>query len=185
MFADARSKKLVIVSHCILNQNSISDATADFPSQYKQITDLLIDNNIGIIQLRCPELTCLGLNRQDDLGGTRELLQENSRIRVLLEKRESKEKINTEVAMLKNEIKEYLKYGFNIMGIIGVDRSPSCGIETTSKDNQETSGYGVFMGAIKEMLDKEGLNILMVGTRTGRVEESIKLVKEMIDREKI
>gem|GEM_PF-5863061 len=41
------------------------------------------------------------------------------------------------------------------------------------------------MGAIKEMLDKEGLNILMVGTRTGRVEESIKLVKEMIDREKI
>lgn len=180
MFSDARSKKLVIVSHCILNQNSISDSTADFPSQYRQIVDLLMNNNIGIIQLGCPELFCLGLNRQDDFGGSRELLQENSRIRDLLETEESQKRIEMHVNMLSNEIKEYLKYGFKILGIIGVNRSPSCGIETTSKGNIEIEGTGVFMDSIKKMLVREGLSIPMVGTKTSRVEESIEAVRRIV-----
>jgi len=88
MFNDARSKKIIIVAHCLLNQNSISDGTADFPSQFVKIINLLMTNNIGIIQLPCPELTCLGLDRQDKYGAKRDLLLENSRIRNLLVKQE-------------------------------------------------------------------------------------------------
>ena len=30
MFTDGRSKKVIFLAHCLLNQNSISDGTADF-----------------------------------------------------------------------------------------------------------------------------------------------------------
>ena len=48
-----------------MNQNSISDMTADFPSQFDKVINLLMNHKIGIIQLPCPELVCLGLDRQD------------------------------------------------------------------------------------------------------------------------
>ena len=52
MFDDKRSKKIIIIAHYLLNQNSISDGTADFPSQFNKVIDLLITNKIGIIQLK-------------------------------------------------------------------------------------------------------------------------------------
>ena len=181
MFSDARSKKLVIVSHCILNQNSISDSTADFPSQFKEVVELLVSNNIGIIQLRCPEIVCLGLNRMDDQGCNRELLIENSRIRILLENELNLRKIRKYVNDVLYEVSEYKKYGFQILGIIGVNRSPSCGIDTTSKDNKEMSGYGVLMNELKAVLEKEGIEIPMIGTKTSEVGESVKSVQALIE----
>jgi len=180
MFSDSRSKKLALVSHCILNQNAISDSTADFPSQYRQILDLLVENHIGIIQLRCPELMCLGLNRQDDLGGGRDVLVENSRIRRLLEERGNIDKLRGYADDIKFEVCEYLKHGFTIVGIIGVNRSPSCGIETTTRDSKEVPGYGVFMCELKAALETVNIALPMVGTKTGEVEESVRAVKKLI-----
>jgi hypothetical protein len=37
MFNDARSKRIVVVAHCLLNQNSISNGAANLPSQIEMI----------------------------------------------------------------------------------------------------------------------------------------------------
>ena len=183
MFTDKRSKKIIFVSHCILNQNSISDSTADFPSQFKEITNLIMNNDIGIVQLRCPEMFCLGLNRNDDQGAKRNLLTENSRIRECLETNENILKIHGYVQEIIREIKEYIKYGFTIIGILGVNRSPSCGVNTTSKGNEEIKGMGVLMNILNEELKNEGIHLPMIGTKTSQVSESVELVKQLIDKE--
>lgn len=67
MFTDNRSKKIIVLAHCLLNQNSISDGTADLPGQFTEIVRLIMRNDIGMIQLPCPELHCLGLDRQDKI----------------------------------------------------------------------------------------------------------------------
>ena len=69
MFDDARSRRVILLAHCLLNQNAISDGTADFPSQFTELVELLTSNRIGMIQLPCPELICLGLDREDRNGG--------------------------------------------------------------------------------------------------------------------
>jgi len=61
MFTDGRSKKVVFIAHCILNQNSISDGTAVFPAAFKEVIKKFLDADIGIVQMPCPELCCLGL----------------------------------------------------------------------------------------------------------------------------
>ena len=86
MFEDGRSKKVVFIAHCLLNQNAISDGTAVRPAAFEQLAYALLERAIGIVQMQCPELCCLGLDRGDEVGGQRDVLEENTRIRAEMQK---------------------------------------------------------------------------------------------------
>ncbi len=181
MFNDNRSKKIILLAHCLLNQNSISDGTADLPGQFTEVIHLLMANDIGMIQLPCPEFLCLGLDRQDKHGANRDLLRENTRIRNLLEKHENMEILQKRAEEVANQLEEYRQHGFKIYGIIGVNRSPSCGVETTTRDGKETDGRGVFVEIIENELEKKGINIQMIGSKTSRQAESVERIKRFIE----
>ena len=182
MFSDQRSKRIVFVSHCILNQNSISDGTADFPGINTSIVKLLMESNVGIIQMPCPELSCLGLDRGDIHGGERDVVVENTRIRHQLESEQSAEIIDRLVDQVMFQIKEYLKNGFSILGVIGINRSPSCGVQTTSNNNQEVIGEGVFMERLKQALAKSDIHIDMVGIKALEIDEAILSIQRMLHK---
>ena len=42
---------------------------------------MLLDAQVGIVQMNCPELCCLGLDRGDVHGAERAIVVENTRIR--------------------------------------------------------------------------------------------------------
>lgn len=90
MFNDGRSKSVIFVAHCILNQNSISDGTASYPGFINEILDLLTSSDVGIIQLPCPELHCLGLDRGNFHGCSIPIIEENTRIRNVMNQSTSK-----------------------------------------------------------------------------------------------
>ena len=117
MFSDVRSKKIILVSHCILNQNSISDGTAGYPSTNENVLKLLIQSKVGIIQMPCPEMICLGLDRGDIHGGEREVVVENTRIRHNLENPTSIEVINNLANQIIFQIEEYIQNGFIVLEI--------------------------------------------------------------------
>ena len=48
MFSDKRSKKIVFIAHCLLNQNAISDGTAVYPAAFKEVITALLDADVGI-----------------------------------------------------------------------------------------------------------------------------------------
>ena len=180
MFDDVRSKRVVLLAHCLLNQNSISDGTADFPSQFEKIIEFLMINHIGLIQMPCPELQCLGLDRGDRHGSERPLLKENTRIRELLSEPEQLHILRQKAELLVRQIREYLTHGFQVLGVIGVDRSPSCGVATTSMDGAEEPGRGVFMEILADTLDENGITIPMVGTKTQEAELSLEKVRRLV-----
>ena len=165
MFTDIRSKKVVFMAHCLLNQNSISDGTAVYPAAFKDIINLFMDNDIGIVQLPCPELCCLGLDRGNVYGADNPVTVENTRIRREMEKNGTQTKLKTLVDYTMLQIDEYKKHGFEIKGIIGANRSPNCGVESTSDNDVEISGMGVFMEALHKEVTSRGLNIRMTGIK--------------------
>lgn len=89
LFTDKRSRRLVLAAHCLLNQNAISDGTADYPGTHEEVARLLLEEGVGILQLPCPELCCLGLDRGDPLGASRPVTVENTRIRREMERPEA------------------------------------------------------------------------------------------------
>lgn len=115
MFTDGRSKKVVFIAHCLLNQNAISDGTAIYPATFKDVIELFVNEEVGIVQLPCPELSCLGIDRGNENGA---------------------------------------------------NRSPNCGVDTTSDNDEEINGKGLFMSELYEKLEKENLSIPMIGLKS-------------------
>ena len=181
MFKDARSKSIIFTAHCILNQNSISDGTATHPGHMNEILDLLSSSDIGIVQMPCPELHCLGLDRGNPEGCRSPVVEENTRIREELGSSSSKIKIDQLVQHIVLQISEYLKYGFNIKGIVGINRSPSCGVDTTSENNMEVEGKGVFIKALQQELKKKNIQIEFTGIKAPEKEQSVRKVKDLLN----
>ena len=155
MIQDRRSKKVILVSHCLLNQNSVVYGLAKRPSMVKELIDLLHELNIGIVQLPCPETLHLGLRRfwqvreQYDTQGFRELCREVLKYIITY-------------------VREYLVNGYEVVGVIGIAGSPSCGIHHTSSGNwrgnplsatepKRVRGMGVFMEELLSSLRESGL----------------------------
>ena len=159
-----RSKKIAIVSHCIINQNSVVKGEYKDMNIFFPFIKKLFENNIGILQLPCPETECYGLRRW---GHVKEQFN-NCGYRRYIEKT-----VNSFLEI----IKEYVNNGYEIVGIYGIAGSPSCGVNLTCSANWEgeISSYkdkedivsrvkminesGIFMEMFKSILDKNKINI--------------------------
>lgn len=159
-----RSKKIAIISHCIINQNSVVKGEYKNMNIFFQFIKKLFENNIGILQLPCPETECYGLRRW---GHVKEQF-DNCGYRQYIEK-----VINSFLEIMK----EYLNNGYEIIGIYGIAGSPSCGVNLTCSANWEgeislykdkedivsrikmINESGIFMEIFKSVLDKNKINI--------------------------
>lgn len=166
MFTDKRSKRVIFVAHCVLNQNAISDGTADYPSSHVNVIRALMDAQVGIVQMPCPEFCCLGLDRGNIEGAQSPVVVENTRIRKEIQRPVAATQLALLIEQVVKQILEYHKHGFEILGMIGINRSPCCGVDTTSDDDREIEGQGVFVEKIKAALAAENLSISVIGIKS-------------------
>ncbi|MDF2876598.1 MAG: hypothetical protein K0R22_3281 [Sporomusa sp.] len=59
-----RQNKLAIVSHCVLNQNSVVQPLARSGGSFRRLVSILSQADLGIYQLPCPELIYAGMTRK-------------------------------------------------------------------------------------------------------------------------
>ena len=180
MFQDGRSQKVAFLAHCLLNQNAISDGTAVRPAGFPEMLSYLLEHGVGIVQLPCPELLCLGLDRGDPPGAERPVVVENTRIRRAMAQAEPSRRLAQLVEDTMTQLLEYRRYGFQVVGILGANRSPCCGVDTTSQDDQEVPGMGVFLEALSRRLEEVGWKIPMVGFRG--TDDAVETVQRLLER---
>jgi predicted secreted protein len=130
-----RSKKLIIVSHCILNQNTVIEGEARSMGAIPSAVDWIQKEGFGIIQLPCPEFTFLGLDRPPMAYEQYDNEEYRCHCRQIL-------------MPIINQIKEYLKSGFQIAGTLGIQSSPSCDMSR-----------GVFMEEFQTLLAENHIQI--------------------------
>ena len=165
MFTDGRSRRVIFLAHCLLNQNAISDGTAEVPAVHREILRTILDAQVGVVQMPCPELCCLGLDRGDPKGGERPVVVENTRIRRAMGQPEAAARLRELMSQVVRQIREYRKHGFAVLGIVGVDRSPCCGVNTTSDQDRELPGQGVFIAALQTAMVAAGLTVPVIGVK--------------------
>ncbi|MFQ7138162.1 hypothetical protein [Evtepia sp.] len=180
MFRDGRSQKVAFLARCLLNQNAISDGTAVRPAGFPEMVSYLLEHGVGIVQLPCPELLCLGLDRGDPQGAERPVVVENTRIRRAMAQAEPSRRLAQLVEDTMTQLLEYRRYGFQVVGILGANRSPCCGVDTTSQDDQEVPGMGVFLEALSRRLEEVGWKIPMVGFRG--TDDAVETVQRLLER---
>ena len=123
----------------------------------------VIDNGVQLVQLPCPEFTLYGSRRWGHVSDQFDNPFFRKHSREILEP-------------FIDQLKEYLSNDdFEVLGIVGIDGSPSCGVDYTCKadwygsfDGREglmddlakcrlVKQSGIYMQVLKEMLEEEGL----------------------------
>jgi predicted secreted protein len=122
---DSRSGKLCIVAHCLINQNSRVYGGAKSPGMIKPILRALETRDFGIVQLPCPETVHVGLKRW---------WQTREQYNIPRFKRSCQEMLQPTYDLIEASYRENYE-----MALLGVQRSPSCGLFITASD---TSWYG-------------------------------------------
>jgi predicted secreted protein len=174
---DGRSLKIILVAHCVLNQNARHVDCADFPAMMKPLLAALQAQEIGIVQLPCPEMMVLGLGRDRDVPPL-------ETIRDALELTESAARLQPFLDQIVYIIKEYRWQGFQILGILGKNGSPACGVETTSLNTGPAPGEGIFIRLLRKRLEKEGLQIGIQGVDDHRQQEAIDWLSDQMAKGK-
>lgn len=181
MFTDKRSKKVLLVAHCIFNQNAKIDRCAHYPGTIQEVAQVLIDASIGIIQMPCPELVYLGLDRQADRQAPTTVESEDTRVACRMVQDQGKAICREIASNLVYQVEEYGKHGFEILGIVGINGSPTCGVETTWSNDQETQSPGVFMEVLSEELVRRGIILTMRGVKAYKPQRAIAAVMELLE----
>ena len=144
-----RGKKIVLVSHCILNQNSVVKPYGRKTEDFKDILMRLIEENIGIIQLPCPEISLYGLKRWGHVKDQFETPHFRKQSKLLIEN-------------ILDNIIEYKSNGYEILGVIGIKGSPSCGITTTCRGDWNGSlGRGDIEEKLKSLRNVNEAGVFM------------------------
>ena len=156
-----KGKKIAIVSHCILNQNSVVNGLERAEGAFNEVVEILLKNNYGIIQLPCPELIYLGIDRE---GKTKEEY-DTEEYRKLCKK------------LLKPIIKylqEYRKDNYKKFILIGIENSPTCDI---------FKNRGILMEELLKEIENLNINIKAIEYPKNEedYEEFIKTLKKMIE----
>lgn len=153
-----RSKKVVFLSHCIINQNAKVLEFAWYAGVVSPIVDFLKRQGYAIEQLPCPETLYLGVKRwwhskdlYDNPGFRKHCRALAKHVVDLME--------------------HYIKKGFEIV-LIGLDGSPSCGINLTGRNPywggrpqasieqyQVVSGMGVWMEELLAEVEKRRIKL--------------------------
>lgn len=167
-------KKIVFVSHCVLNTASkvevvISRGLKEEELLRKKFLLKAIEKDIHMIQLPCPEFNLYGARRW---GHAKEQF-DNPFYR---------ENCKSMLEPFILQMKEYVcnSERFQVLGIMGIDGSPSCGVNLTYcgqwggelSSNPNLSSMlqgihpkkekGVFMEVLEELLHRNELDIDMI-----------------------
>lgn len=169
-------KRIAFVAHCILNTASKvvlynqDEIDAEETLRKKFIAQAL-ENDIQLIQLPCPEFTLYGAKRWGHVSNQFDNIFFRSHCRKIL-------------TPIVEQLEEYLanENFFEVLGFVGVDGSPSCGVDYTCYADwygafedreglEETlsqcslgNGSGVLISTLKEMLAEIGLSKKIVFT---------------------
>lgn len=148
----ATNGKIAIVAHCLFNQNAKPHLRARFPGVVPPVLDALEQEGFALIQLPCPEIAFAGINRwsqvieQYDTPKYRDHCQDLA-IRAV------------------DQFEHYLRRDSFSLVLIGLEGSPSCGVNMTGS-SEDWRGYpgsvemngkypvregtGLFMKALKK-----------------------------------
>lgn len=168
---DRRSKKVIFLSHCLLNENTRYLGGACRAGAVQEVLHACLERGYGIVQMPCPEQHAWGgvLKRRllAILGSEGTLRYRMHRVLLpflLAYTRHIYRKLAKQVA---SEIEDYVTSGFSVVGIVGVDGSPSCGVCKTLDLHQSLEHAGRLphtaratdMNAIvlESVIDGEGL----------------------------
>jgi predicted secreted protein len=163
-----KGRKIAIVSHCILNQNSVVKGLERAKGAFNDVVEILLKKDYSIIQLPCPEMLYLGIDR-------------NGMIKEEYDIKEYRELCKKVLNPIIKYLEEYNKEKFKFI-LIGIEGSPTCGIFKTVKKEGLVNEPGILMDEFLKLLNEKEIMVDIVEYPVNEEEYKsfIKNLKEIV-----
>ena len=164
-----RSKKIIFVSHCLLNQNARAIGRERFSGSFKDLLELFAASGVGIVQLPCPQLDFNGgLNRR---ASSKSFYESNG-----YRKQCHKLSIN-----LINQIENYLRNNYLVVAILGVELSATCAVHQVKSGRKNVPGKGILIEEIEQEMQKKNFQVPLIGVNLNNIYSSIEKVQSLLN----
>ncbi len=161
-----RSKKVVFVSHCLLNQNARALNSEKYPGAVKELADMLTEAGIGIIQLPCPQIEFNGgLNRKSTSSHDDKSYRTHCKT------------LSTDIL---KSVQKYLQSNYKVLGIIGVELSSTCGVHQVLDGKKNSPGKGVLIEEIEELMHKKNFQVPIIGINLNNLYSSMEKIQSLL-----
>lgn len=128
-------RKIALVAHCVLNQNAVLRGWERTQGGFTPIVTQLARENYGLVQLPCPELAYLGVDRPPQTYEDYDTESYRQHCRQLL-------------TPLTTQVAAFLAAGYAIEVLMGIENSPSCDLR---------HGKGIFMEELFKLIPADAL----------------------------
>ncbi len=164
-----RSKKIIFVSHALLNQNAMSVGKAKFPGVVKDIVELLAEAGVGIVQMPSPEF---------EFNGSPEWK---------FKPKESWDKTkgyrthcrSLSLQVLK-QIEKYMIRDYRIVGILGVEMDPTSAVYQVDTGTRAIPGKGIFIEELEEQMKKKNFQVPIIGVNLNNIYSSMEKLQSLL-----
>ncbi len=157
--ADERSKKVIFLSHCILNENTRYFGGACCKGINTDFLKDLLTMDCGVVQLPCPEqLVWGGIYKKLlwlPMGAGKRPAYYLLRLVYPLFLLYTKCRFHRLASKTVSLLRDYMSNGFEVVGILGVDGSPSCGVNKTLSMKK---AFDYFAGLSVDSLERDDFN---------------------------
>lgn len=170
---DNRSKDFIFLPFCLMAQAFHAQGLVkyEWKGAIRPVLDEVMNKDINIVQMPCPESLFPNL--------------EKGLVRAPL----SYSKYNTKdfrahCRKLANDVAEQISAiisnGYRVIGVIGIENSPSCAVnlQYTNKGNVNLSG--VYIQELKKILKERKLDVPFLGINRRGIGASIKRLKKLL-----
>jgi len=132
------------------------------------LLELFAEAGIGIVQIPCPQLEFNeGLNRKSkskesyDTNGFRTKCQKLS-INII------------------EKIESYLRKNYNILGILGVELSSTCGVYQIQNGRRSVPGKGIFIEELEKEMQRKNFQVPIIGLNLNNIFSSMEKVQSLL-----
>lgn len=151
---DLRSDRIVFLIECLLNQNARDRGAATRSSVTREVLDVLLENDVGMAQIPCPEMACLGFDRARPAGTS---------IRSALANPAARQRCELLARQTADRVQDYQIHGFEVLAILGGNRaSPGCAVHCVDDKNPQCGlrpESGIFTQALAREFEKRNMLI--------------------------
>ena len=163
-----RSKKVIFVSHPLLNQNAMPKGKERSGGIVKEVVELLSEAGIGIVQIPCPELENFGLGRSTK---TKDSIDTKAF-------RAACKRLATNVL---SQIEMYLKKNHSVIGILGVEFSPTWAVHQIHNGSRKVPGKGIFIEELENEMRKKRFQVPIIGINLNNLFSSSEKLQALIN----
>mgnify|MGYP000100090430 CR=1 FL=1 len=163
-----RSKNVLFIPFCLLAQGLRAEGVVKrYPAIITPILDLLEEYQVNVIQMPCPEIRYLGIKR---MPMSKEKLDDVSY-------RELCKKQANEVVL---QIMELIENGYRVLGILGVEYSPTCAVNYLFERRRLIKEPGIYIEELKRELENRGLSIPIIGVNIRGIKKTLNELRKIL-----